>query len=107
MQKFRVEFARYTGSKFAITLSNGTVALELALRGLKIGEESDHEVLVTPRSFIASVSCVINVGAKPVFVDLDPVSGIFVLMPSSKPLLKKPKQFWLSMLPVGHVIWTK
>ena len=61
--------------KFAIALSNGTVALELALRGLKIGEESDHEVLVTPRSFIASVSCVINVGAKPVFVDLDPVSG--------------------------------
>lgn len=74
-KNFEVEFARYTGSKFAIALSNGTVALELALRGLKIGEESDHEVLVTPRSFIASVSCVINVGAKPVFVDLDPVSG--------------------------------
>ncbi len=68
-QKFEEEFAAWTGVAHAITLMNGTVALELALRGL--GVRPGDEVIVTPRSFIASVSCIVSVGAIPVFADVD------------------------------------
>jgi dTDP-4-amino-4,6-dideoxygalactose transaminase len=53
----------------AIALANGTLALELALKTLGIGP--GDEVIVTPRTFIASASCASMVGAKPVFVDVD------------------------------------
>lgn len=66
---FEKEFAKWSNVKHAIALANGTLALELALRAFDIGE--GDEVIVTPKTFIASVSCVINVGAKPVFADVD------------------------------------
>jgi dTDP-4-amino-4,6-dideoxygalactose transaminase len=70
---FEREFARWAGSARAIGLFNGTVALDLALEALGIG--AGDEVIVTPRTFIASVSCVINAGATPVFADVDRDSG--------------------------------
>jgi dTDP-4-amino-4,6-dideoxygalactose transaminase len=70
---FEDEYARFLGTTHAVGLSNGTVALELALRAWGIGP--GDEVIVTPRSFIASVSCVVAVGARPVFVDVDRHSG--------------------------------
>lgn len=72
-REFEKEFAAWTGVSHAIALTNGTVALDLALRGLGIGP--GDEVVVTPRTFIASVSCVVNAGAVPVFADVDPDSG--------------------------------
>lgn len=74
-REFEKEFAAFAGTKHAIALANGTVALDLALQGLGIGranggKETD-EVIVTPRSFIASASSVVNAGAKPVFADVD------------------------------------
>jgi dTDP-4-amino-4,6-dideoxygalactose transaminase len=66
---FEREFAAYSGSKHAIALTNGTVALDLILKGLAIG--AGDEVIVTPRSFIASVSSVVTAGAMPVFADVD------------------------------------
>ena len=56
----------------AIALANGTLALELGLRALGIGP--GDEVVVTPRSFIASASCAVSLGAVSVFTDVDPVS---------------------------------
>ncbi len=70
---FEGEFAEWTGARHAIALANGTVALDLALRGIGIGP--GDEVIVTPRSFIASTSCVVNAGAIPVFADVDHDSG--------------------------------
>ena len=70
---FEREFAAWAGSSHAIALSNGTLALDLALKGLGIGP--GDEVIVTPRTFIASVSCVINAGATPVFADVEADSG--------------------------------
>ncbi len=67
---FEREFADYCGATHAIALANGSLALELALHALGIGP--GDEVIVTPRSFIASVSCVVNAGAHPVFADIDP-----------------------------------
>ena len=69
---FEAAYAQATGMPHAIAVANGTVALEIALRALGIG--LGDEVVVTPRSFIASASCVIAVGATPVFADVDPVS---------------------------------
>lgn len=66
---FEHEFASWAGCAHAVALANGTVALELAMRALGIGE--GDEVIVTPRTFIASVSSIINVGAIPVFADVD------------------------------------
>ncbi|MGV3649961.1 MAG: DegT/DnrJ/EryC1/StrS family aminotransferase [Devosia sp.] len=70
---FETEFARWVGTRHAIALTNGTVALDLALEGLGIGP--GDEVIVTPRTFLASVSSVVNAGATPVFADIDRDSG--------------------------------
>jgi dTDP-4-amino-4,6-dideoxygalactose transaminase len=72
-RKFEKEFASWTCSRHAIALTNGTAALDLALIALGIG--SGDEVVVTPRTYIASVSCVVNAGAVPVFADVDANSG--------------------------------
>ncbi len=66
---FEREYASYVGTKYAVALANGTVALELALRALGIGHGG--EVVVPARTFIASASCVAMVGATPVFADVD------------------------------------
>ena len=66
---FEEEFARWCGCRHAVALANGTLALEVALRALGIG--SGDEVVVTPRTFIASASCIVAVGASPVFADVD------------------------------------
>jgi dTDP-4-amino-4,6-dideoxygalactose transaminase len=71
-QKFEQEFARFAGSRHAVALANGTVALELALRLLEIGPGDD--VVVTPRTFLASASSIVLAGARPVFADVDPDS---------------------------------
>lgn len=72
-REFEREFAVWTGTNHAIALANGTVALDLALKGLGIGP--GDEVVVTPRTFLASVSCVVSAGATPVFADVDRDSG--------------------------------
>lgn len=72
-REFECEFAGYTGSRYAIALANGTIALEIPLRALGIGP--GDEVIVTPRTFVASASCPMLVGATPVFADVDLESG--------------------------------
>ncbi len=66
---FEKEFAASLGVKYAVAVMNGTLALEAALMALDIG--SGDEVIVTPRSYIASASCAIMRGARPVFADID------------------------------------
>ena len=68
-REFEKEYAAHTGRQHAIALHNGTLALELALYAFGIGP--GDEVITTPRTFIASASCVIMRGAKPVFADVD------------------------------------
>src|SRR5690554_329018 len=68
-REFEKEFAAWVGTDHAIALANGTVALDLALKALGVGP--GDEVIVTPRTFLASVSSVMNAGATPVFADVD------------------------------------
>jgi dTDP-4-amino-4,6-dideoxygalactose transaminase len=74
-RQFEQEFAEWVGSKYAVAVANGTLALEFALKALGIGKSSGgndcEEVIVTSRTFLASVSAIVKVGATPVFVDLD------------------------------------
>jgi dTDP-4-amino-4,6-dideoxygalactose transaminase len=72
-RKFEREFAAWSGSEKAVAVANGTLALDLALKGLDI--VPGDEVIVTPRTFIASISCVVTAGATPVFADVDLDSG--------------------------------
>ncbi len=72
-REFEHEFAAWCGTRFAVSLANGTLALDVALKALGIGP--GDEVVVTPRTFIASVSCVVNAGAIPVFADVELDSG--------------------------------
>ena len=69
---FEREFADYIGAPYGIAVSNGTVALELALHSLGIGPDDD--VVVPCKSFIATASSVVIHGARPIFADVDPVS---------------------------------
>lgn len=69
-KKFEQEFASYCGVPYALAVSNGTLALELALRACGIGE--GDEVIVPSRTFIASAGCVVTVGATPVVCDINP-----------------------------------
>lgn len=68
-REFEKEFAAWSGTNYAIALGNGTLALDVALIAMGIGK--GDEVVVTPRTFIASISTVVNVGATPVFADVD------------------------------------
>lgn len=78
-RSFEQEFSVWCEADHAIALANGTVALDLALAGLGIGShnggKAEDEVIVSPRTFLASVSCVVNAGAVPVFADVDQNSG--------------------------------
>ena len=68
-REFEKAFASWAGTEYAIALANGTVALDLALQAMGIG--AGDEVIVTSRTFLASVSSIVNAGAIPVFADVD------------------------------------
>jgi len=70
VQRFEEEAAAFLGVKHAVSLANGTEALHLAL--LACGIEKGDEVITTPFTFIATAEAISYLGAKPVFVDIDP-----------------------------------
>lgn len=88
-KRFENEFADWCGTKYSIALANGTLALDLSLRAL--GLKEGDEVIVTPRSFIASVSCVTNLGLVPVFADVDLDSGNITADSITRVLTKKSR----------------
>jgi dTDP-4-amino-4,6-dideoxygalactose transaminase len=68
-RQFEAEFAAFTGCKHAVALANGTVALECALKVLGVG--LGDEIITTSRTFIASASSAVMLGARPIFADVD------------------------------------
>ncbi|EHH2485705.1 DegT/DnrJ/EryC1/StrS aminotransferase family protein [Vibrio vulnificus] len=68
-REFEKEFAAWAGCEYAIALGNGTLALDLALKALGVGE--GDEVITTSRTFLASASAIVTAGASPVFADVD------------------------------------
>jgi dTDP-4-amino-4,6-dideoxygalactose transaminase len=86
---FEKEYAQYIGIDYAIALANGSVALDLALITLDVGP--NDEVIVTPRTFVASASCIALRGAKPIFADVDPNSQNITLESVKKVYSSKTK----------------
>src|SRR5579885_835996 len=72
VKQFEKEFAEYTGTAHCLALSTGTAALHLVLAALGVGP--GDEVITVPHTFIATAEAISAVGARPVFVDADPVS---------------------------------
>ena len=82
--KFEEEFARYTGTKFAISVNSGNAALQLSLISLGITEKS--KVITSTNSFVASANCILMTGAKPVLCDINYDDGnIDIKTTSEKP----------------------
>ena len=72
-REFEKEFSTWADSDYAIAMGNGTLALDVALQALEIG--AGDEVIVTSRTFIASISSVVNAGATPIFADVEEATG--------------------------------
>jgi len=92
--EFEEKFAKFIGTKYAVATSNGTTALEVVLRayGIKEGDE----VITTPFTFIASANAILYTGARPVFVDINPVTFNIDADLIEKAITKKTK----AILPV-------
>ena len=69
LRKFEREFAKYTGSKYAVGVSNGTASLHLALKAL--GLKKGDEVIIPDITFVATANSVLLTGATPVLVDVN------------------------------------
>ena len=88
-REFENEFAEFADSQYAIAVSNGTTALDLAL--IALGIDCGDEVVVTSRTFLASVSSIVNAGAIPVFADVSLDSQNITAESISKVLSEKTK----------------
>lgn len=69
VQALDEEFARYIGTKYAIAVASGTDAILIAL--LSAGVKAGDEVITTPHTFFATVEAIVNIGAVPIFVDIE------------------------------------
>jgi dTDP-4-amino-4,6-dideoxygalactose transaminase len=78
VQRFEQEFAAYCGTEHCVAVNTGTAAIHLALAALSIGP--GDEVITVPHTFIATAEAITAVGAKPVFIDINPIS--FTMDPS-------------------------
>ena len=86
---FEKKFSKYIGTKYALSLSNGTIALECCLESL--GLNKGDEVIVPSRTYVATGLAVDRVGLKPIFSDIDLVSGNISLKEIKKVITKKTK----------------
>ena len=90
---FEKEFASWCGTKYAVAVSNGSVALSLALHALEI--KRGDEVIVPPRTFVATASTPALIGAIPIFVDVDK---------NSQAITAKTIELWLITITCDKVI---
>jgi dTDP-4-amino-4,6-dideoxygalactose transaminase len=74
LKNFEAQFAAFTGARFAVGVSNGTSAIALALKANGVGP--GDEVITVAHTFVATAEAILDAGGVPVFVDVDPVSGV-------------------------------
>jgi sugar O-acyltransferase (sialic acid O-acetyltransferase NeuD family) len=89
VKEFEKKYAEYFGVKYAVAITNGTVAIDLCLKAIDL--QPDNEVIVTPRSFLASASSITNCGGVPVFVDVDYLTQNITLENIKKGISEKTK----------------
>jgi perosamine synthetase len=98
--KFEEEFAKYCGTKFAVSTNSGTAALSTALLAMGIGHGS--EVVTSPFSFIATANAVLHAGAEPVFADVED-SGINLSAPKAETKLGARTRAIMPVHLYGHL----
>ena len=89
VKSFEKEFSDFIGNKYSIGVCNATLALEASLQALNIG--IGDEVITTPRSYNSSASCILKVGAKPIFADVDILTQNISALDLRKKISKKTK----------------
>lgn len=89
VQQFEKDFSKFVGTKHAIAVNSGTSALHLAYlaAGLKPGDE----VITVSHTFVATIAPLIYIGAKPIFVDIDPVTYTMDVAPIEQAITSKTK----------------
>jgi dTDP-4-amino-4,6-dideoxygalactose transaminase len=88
-QKFENDFSKYIGNKYSIAICNGTAALEVAIKSLKLPKKS--KIIVPARSFFSSAACIVNTGHIPVFADVDLLTQNISIEDIKKKISKKVK----------------
>lgn len=94
LPEFEKKLSNYVGTKYAVAVNSGTSGLYVCLKAMGIG--AGDEVITTPFTFIATANCILMVDARPVFVDIDPVSYNLDAKKIEKAITKKTK----AILPV-------
>ena len=87
--KFEKEFSKFVGNRYSIAVCNGTAALEVAIKSLRLPKNS--EIIVPARSFFASASCIVNTGYIPVFADVNLLTQNILIDDIKKKITKKTK----------------
>ena len=88
-QKFEKQFSKYIGNKYSIAICNGTAALEVAIKSLRLPKKS--KIIVPARSFFSSAACIVNTGHIPVFADVDVLTQNISIEDIKKKISKKVK----------------
>lgn len=96
--EFEKKFAAYTGSTYAVAVSNGTAALHLCALALNINEHS--RVITTPITFAASANCVRYCGGEVFFADIDPDTFLLDIHHVRELLARHPKGYFQGIIPV-------
>jgi len=87
--KFEKEFSKFVGNRYSIAICNGTAALEVAIKSLRLPKNS--EIIVPARSFFASASCIVNTGYIPVFADVNLLTQNILIDDIKKKITKRTK----------------
>lgn len=98
ISEFETAFAEYTGSRYAVAVSNGTAALHLCT--LALGVNGQSNVITTPVTFAASANCVRYCGGNVYFADIDPETYTLDLAKTEQLIRSKPKGFFQGIIPV-------
>tara|TARA_B100000787_G_scaffold168565_1_gene157571 strand:- start:1743 stop:2915 length:1173 start_codon:yes stop_codon:yes gene_type:complete len=88
-KKFEKEFSKFVGNKYSIAVCNGTAALEVAIKSLKLPKNS--EIIVPARSFFSSAACIVNTGHTPIFADVNLLTQNISLDDIKKKISKRTK----------------
>ena len=83
------KFSKFVGNKYSVAICNGTAALEVAIKSLRLPKNS--EILVPARSFFSSASCIVNTGYVPVFVDVNLSTQNISLIDIKKKITKRTR----------------
>tara|TARA_S200000501_G_scaffold376765_1_gene432781 strand:+ start:156 stop:1304 length:1149 start_codon:yes stop_codon:yes gene_type:complete len=99
VKEFEIKFAKYTGAKYAISVSNATAGLHLSV--MSLGLKKGDRVITTPISFAATANCIRYCGGEVWFADIDPNTYLLSIDSTKKLIESYPKGFFKGIIPVN------